>query len=101
MGWGKMVISPKVINIYKCMGDCRPSSDCNNQLNLLKVEKYITNHALIRAGLNMRHPELYGQQEMPNCVPIQLKPLVLMFYYHGKRTIEVFNDTIVEKCGCR
>lgn len=102
LGWERMVISPQIFNAYKCMGDCHLKTYINQKVRPAP-NNYIdqTVHSWFRGALNLRHPELYGEQQMSNCVPIQLKPLVVMFYVGGKRIIEVFNDAIVEKCGCR
>ena len=65
--FGQWIVQPKRFNAYTCSGSCP---------NPLSPQYYPSNHAILLSLI--RSQREHGQQ--PLCVPVQLKPLCLLYY---------------------
>lgn len=96
LGWEKFIIYPKVFNAYLCSGSC-----------MLPFKRYMsnsgvpsTNHAQIMSILEFKNPTI--NKEMTKCVSTKLKPLTVIFVdENGQIKTKVYQDMIVDECGCR
>ena len=86
--FGQWIVQPKRFNAYTCSGSCP---------NPLSPQYYPSNHAILLSLI--RSQKEYGQQ--PLCVPVQLKPLCLLYYDRNELVIKYHRDMIVQECGCR
>ena len=86
--FGKWILEPKRFNAYTCSGSCP---------NPLSAEYFPSNHAILLSL--MRSQREHGQE--PSCVPVQLKPLCLLYYDRDELVIKYHRDMIVQECGCR
>lgn len=86
--FGKWILQPKRFNAYTCSGSCP---------NPLSPQYYPSNHAILLSFIRSQRD--HGQQ--PSCVPVQLKPLCLLYYDRNELVIKYHRDMIVQECGCR
>ena len=86
--FGRWILQPKRFNAYTCSGSCP---------NPLSPQYYPSNHAILLSLI--RSQKEHGQQ--PLCVPVQLKPLCLLYYDRNELVIKYHRDMIVQECGCR
>ena len=86
--FGKWILEPKRFNAYICSGSCP---------NPLSPEYFPSNHAILLSLI--RSQREHGQE--PSCVPVQLKPLCLLYYDRDELVIKYHRDMIVQECGCR
>jgi nodal len=96
LGWEKWIIYPKIFNAYFCSGGCMLPFKKNSSSN--KVIS--TNHAQIMSILELKNPNLNIQ--MTKCVSTKLKPLTVVFLDgNGLIKTKIYQDMVVEECGCR
>ena len=87
--FGQWIVQPKRFNAYVCSGSCP---------NPLSPQYFPSNHAILISLMSSQRPS--GQQQ-PLCVPVQLKPLCLLYYDRDELVIKYHQDMIVQECGCR
>lgn len=110
LGWDKWIIYPQTFNAHLCTGNCTlplrkrkrtyTSSKVGAGISTVSVTS-TTNHAQIMSILEYKHPEMMSQQ-MTKCVSTKLSPLKVIFYNeYGQIKTKLYEDMIVEECGCR
>lgn len=85
-GW-HFIIKPASLMAYKCSGSCSiaPNSFFNQYGHLLNFFR------------KQSHNESYSC-----CVPVTFSSATIMFYdYFDNVVIKVYDNMVVEKCGCR
>ncbi|XP_078062080.1 nodal-like [Mustelus asterias] len=89
IGWGAWVIFPKIINAFRCEGECpSPSGEDTKP----------TNHAYMQSLLKFHHPRLVPS---PCCVPIKMNPMSMLYLERGEVLLRHHENMVVEECGCR
>ncbi|XP_078483752.1 transforming growth factor beta superfamily signaling ligand [Ciona intestinalis] len=90
MGWSDWVIAPRAFQSYRCAGEC--PFPLSGKLNG-------TNHAMLMTMMNSVDP---SNTPMPCCVPTRLSS-VSMLYLDKKDNVvlRLYEDMVVEACGCR
>lgn len=90
VGWTDWIFAPPGYNAYYCDGSCHwPYDDHMN----------VTNHAIVQDLVNSIDPRAAPK---PCCVPTELDSLVLLYKdEHGRVVLKVYQDMVVEGCGCR
>lgn len=91
IGWSRWVIAPAAYNAGYCFGYC-PFP--------LSAHFNTTNHAII---IHLMHnlgvaPPQVGP---PCCTPLTFSPQSILFFDGGDVVLQVYEDMIVESCGCR
>ncbi len=96
LGWEKFIIYPKVFNAYLCSGTCGLEFKRFQRRNTVAT----TNHAQIMSILEFKKPGI--NREMTKCVSTKLKPLTVIFIDEkGLINTKIYEDMIVDECGCR
>ena len=104
------IISPELVNIRRCMGNCshsvlRKSSD----------QGLATNHAKIMASAQLLYTlqrshnitTVYAEEpKVPCCVPVEYSPMYVLREQHTTEAdfaieLKVYPNFVVERCGCR
>jgi bone morphogenetic protein 2/4 len=90
VGWNDWIFAPPGYNAYYCDGSCHwPYDDHMN----------VTNHAIVQDLVNSIDPRAAPK---PCCVPTELSSLSLLYTdEHGTVVLKVYQDMVVEGCGCR
>uniref|UniRef100_A0A8W8I6T6 TGF-beta family profile domain-containing protein n=1 Tax=Magallana gigas TaxID=29159 RepID=A0A8W8I6T6_MAGGI len=90
VGWNDWIFAPPGYNAYYCDGSCHwPYDDHMN----------VTNHAIVQDLVNSIDPRAAPK---PCCVPTELSSLSLLYTdEHGAVVLKVYQDMVVEGCGCR
>ncbi|VDL64358.1 unnamed protein product [Hymenolepis diminuta] len=91
IGWSKWVIAPMAYNAGYCYGYC-PFP--------LSAHFNTTNHAVIlhlMHNLGVAHSEVNS----PCCTPLTFGPQSILFFDGDDVVLQVYEDMIVESCGCR
>ncbi len=101
LGWEKFIIYPKVFNAYLCSGSCMlPYKRRMYMSSPNSAVPLSTNHAQIMSILEFKNPT--ANREMTKCVSTKLKPLTVIFVdENGQIKTKVYQDMIVDECGCR
>nr|CDS26370.1 bone morphogenetic protein 2 [Hymenolepis microstoma] len=91
IGWSKWVIAPMAYNAGYCYGNC-PFP--------LSAHFNTTNHAII---LHLMHNlgVAHSQINSPCCTPVTFGPQSILFFDGDDVVLQVYEDMIVESCGCR
>ncbi|VDN97145.1 unnamed protein product [Rodentolepis nana] len=91
IGWSKWVIAPMAYNAGYCYGNC-PFP--------LSAHFNTTNHAII---LHLMHNlgVAHSQINSPCCTPLTFGPQSILFFDGDDVVLQVYEDMIVESCGCR
>ena len=89
--FGQWIVQPKRFNAYVCSGSCP---------NPLSPQYFPSNHAILISLMSSQRAS-GQQQQQPSCVPVQLKPLCLLYYDRDELVIKYHQDMIVQECGCR
>uniref|UniRef100_A0A6G1SIA1 Bone morphogenetic protein 4 n=1 Tax=Aceria tosichella TaxID=561515 RepID=A0A6G1SIA1_9ACAR len=87
VGWSSWIIAPHSYNANYCSGDCNwPLSDTQNS----------TNHAIIQS--------IYRSvgRLVPKscCAPVKLGRMAILYQLDGIVQMRLYDDMIVEACGC-
>ena len=95
LGWADDIVFPVRYNAHTCGGKC-PSP--------VSHELHPTNHAILQSMMRMHD----RKTRRPCCVPVTLKPLMMLYHKDkdklqnsGNIEIRTHPDMIVEECGCR
>ncbi|KAL5969873.1 Bone morphogenetic protein 2 [Taenia solium] len=91
VGWSRWVIAPTAYNAGYCFGYC-PFP--------LSAHFNTTNHAIIihlMYNLRVAPPQV----KPPCCTPLTFSPQSILFFDGDEVVLQVFEDMIVETCGCR
>ena len=98
LGWEKWIIYPKVFNAFFCSGSCVLPFQQFSKAMTNNVPS--TNHAQIMSILEFKNPNL--NRQMAKCVSTKLKPLTVVFLDEsGIIKTKVYQDMVVDECGCR
>ncbi|KAL5107446.1 Univin [Taenia crassiceps] len=91
VGWSRWVIAPTAYNAGYCFGYCPfPLSTHFNT----------TNHAIIihlMYNLRVAPPQV----KPPCCTPLTFSPQSILFFDGDEVVLQVYEDMIVDTCGCR
>ncbi|KAH9280384.1 Bone morphogenetic protein 2 [Echinococcus granulosus] len=91
VGWSRWVIAPPAYNAGYCYGYC-PFP--------LSAHFNTTNHAIIihlMYNLGVAPPQV----KPPCCTPVTFSPQSILFFDSDEVVLQVYEDMIVETCGCR
>ncbi|VDK34802.1 unnamed protein product [Taenia asiatica] len=91
VGWSRWVIAPTAYNAGYCFGYC-PFP--------LSAHFNTTNHAIIihlMYNLRVAPPQV----KPPCCIPLTFSPQSILFFDGDEVVLQVYEDMIVETCGCR
>lgn len=91
VGWSRWVIAPTAYNAGYCFGYC-PFP--------LSAHFNTTNHAIIihlMYNLRVAPPQV----KPPCCTPLTFSPQSILFFDGDEVVLQVYEDMVVETCGCR
>nr|UYM80453.1 bone morphogenic protein 2-4 [Terebratalia transversa] len=90
VGWTDWIVAPPGYKAYYCHGDCPfPLADHLNS----------TNHAIVQTLVNSVTPRAVPKA---CCVPTELSSISMLYVdEEGKVVLKVYQDMVVEGCGCR
>ncbi len=91
VGWSKWVIAPTAYNAGYCYGHC-PFP--------LSAHFNTTNHAIIlhlMYSLRVSPPHI----PPPCCTPLTFSPQSILYFDGNEVVLQVYENMIVETCGCR
>lgn len=89
VGWSRWVIAPTAYNAGYCFGTCPfPLSSHFNT----------TNHAII---IHLVSSLKVAQIPAPCCVPLSFSAQSLLYFEAGEVVLQVYENMVVETCGCR
>ncbi|KAI4459402.1 tgf-beta family [Holotrichia oblita] len=87
MGWNNFILAPSGFMSFRCKGSC-----------FTPIISPFTNHALLK----FMYQETYTYLRKPCCVPDTMKPLTIMYIDNKQNVvIKMYEDMIVDGCGCR
>lgn len=89
VGWNDWIVAPPGYFAYYCNGQC--PYPITKHLNA-------TNHAIVQTVMNSVDPKV------PNvcCVPTTLTPISMLYMdEYEKVVLKIYQDMVVEGCGCR
>lgn len=100
IGWEKWILYPRFYNAYTCEGECSTPLAIRRNDNPSSIDAQVTNYAQIMSILEYRH--LSGKKKITKCVPTKLKPLEIVYLNeNNKLEVRVYENMIVQQCGCR
>ncbi|GJQ88858.1 putative bone morphogenetic protein [Trypoxylus dichotomus] len=87
LGWNNFILAPYGFMAFRCKGSC-----------FTPIISPFTNHALLK----FMYQGTYSYLRKPCCVPDTMKPLTIMYIDNNQNVaIKVYEDMIVDGCGCR
>ncbi|XP_020298649.1 uncharacterized protein LOC109862894 [Pseudomyrmex gracilis] len=91
IGLSSSIIAPPGYSAYQCKGVCEPP---------LSQDQRPTNHATIQAIVHKLG--LVEGVQRPCCVPTKLLRTSILFYDNNENVVlKMYDDMIVDSCGCR
>ncbi|XP_028404930.1 growth/differentiation factor 6-A-like [Dendronephthya gigantea] len=90
LGWSNWILAPRGYNAYYCQGMCK-----------YPIAEHLkpTNHAMVQTTVHYS-----DRRRVPPacCVPNKLSGLGMLFLDKGDSVVyKVYNDMVVERCGCK
>ncbi|XP_065211764.1 protein decapentaplegic-like [Planococcus citri] len=90
VGWNDWIVAPPGYDAFFCAGEC--PSQFADHMNT-------TNHAIVQTLVHSVHPTTIPK---PCCVPTSLTPISMLYLDDNSKTVlKVYQDMVVEGCGCR
>ena len=87
LGWSDYILYPTKFNAHACRGKCPTPVD----------HSYTpTNHAILQSMMRIHD----RKTPRPCCVPVELKPLMILYKDGSDVEIREHPNMIVSKCGC-
>ena len=90
VGWHDWIVAPPGYEAHYCKGDCPyPLADHLDP----------TNHAVVQ---NLVHSTYPDRVPKACCVPTELSPISMLYLDEDQHVVlKIYQDMVVEKCGCR